>query len=253
MGKFFSLLILAASALFLSSCVCVNTHRACADRGRQCQAIILPDQENLVIYQHKGKLYLQGVLTSVRRVGRDKVTNFKPNDFTSGQFVPIEGAPQCYVYRQLTAADVEEDDVFGLKPGQSVPKGAYPVKQRKQITGYIIDSLNCNPATTQLQHGWQRDLPKYAHKYYGRMVTSEHQNVGSHLCNTKRGFIIPVAPARANKHAWYAYPLAGLSFVCLDIPGTLIANTVVPVLYGVAAIPCSIYEQGRRIVISPGK
>lgn len=253
MGKFLSLLTFAATALLLSSCVCVNTHRACADRGRQCQAVILPDQENLVIYKHKGKLYLQGVLTSVRRVGRDKITSFKPNDFTSGQFVPIEGAPQCYVYRQLTAADVEEDDVFGLQPGKAVPEGAYPVRQRKQVTGYIIDSLNCNPATTQLQHGWQRDLPRYAHKYYGHMVTSEHQHVGTHLCNTKRGFIIPVTPAKANKHAWYAYPLAGLSFVCLDIPGTLVANTVVPVLYGVAAIPCSIYEQGRRIMVSPGK
>lgn len=253
MGKFVSLLVFATTVLFLSSCVCVNTHRACADRGQQYQAVILPDQENLVIYQHKGKLYLQGVLTSVRRVGRDKVTSFKPNDFASGQFVPIKGAPQCYVYRQLEPADIAKDDIFGLQPGKSVPDGAYPIKQKRQVTGYTIDALNCNPATTRLQHGWQRELPKYAHRYYRNMVTSEHQHAGSHLCNTRHGFIIPVTPARTNKHAWYAYPLAGLSFVCLDIPGTLVANTVVPVLYGVAAIPCSIYEQGRRILISPGK
>lgn len=253
MGKFFSLLLLAAAAFGLNSCVSVNTHRACADRGRQCQAVILPDQENLVIYRHRGKLYLQGVLTSVRRVGRDKISNFKPNDFTSGQFVPIPGAPQCYVYRQLTAADVLKDDVFGIQTDKKIPEGAYPVKQKRQLTGYIIDSLNCNPATTRLQHGWQRDLPKYAHRYYGHMVTSEHQHVGSHLCNTKRGFIIPVTPARANKHAWYAYPLAGLSFICIDIPGTIVANTVVPLAYGIAAIPCSIYEQSKRILVSPEK
>ncbi len=253
MGKFSSLLLLAAAAFGLNSCVSVNTHRACADRGRQCQAVILPDQENLVIYRHKGKLYLQGVLTSVRRVGRDKISNFKPNDFTSGQFVPIPGAPQCYVYRQLTAADVLKDDVFGIQTDKKIPEGAYPVKQKRQLTGYIIDSLNCNPATTRLQHGWQRDLPKYAHRYYGHMVTSEHQHVGSHLCNTKRGFIIPVTPARTNKHAWYAYPLAGLSFICIDIPGTIVANTVVPLAYGIAAIPCSIYEQGKRILVSPEK
>lgn len=253
MRNFFSLLLLAVAALYLNSCVSVNTRRACADRGQQCQAVILPDQENLVIYQHKGKLYLQGVLTSVRRVGRDKVTSFKPNDFTTGQFVPIEGAPQYYVYRQLADVDVMKDVEFALMSGKSIPEGAYPVKQRKQVTGYIIDSLNCNPATTQLQHGWQPDLPKYAHKYYGRMVTSEHQHVGSHLCNTRKGFIIPVSPARANKHAWYAYPLAGLSFVCIDIPGTLAANTVVPLVYGIAAIPCSIYEKGKRIIVSPGK
>lgn len=253
MGKFFSLLLLVAAAFGLSSCVSVNTHRACADRGQQCQAVILQDQENLVIYRHKGKLYLQGVLTSVRRVGRDKISNFKPDDFTSGQFVPIKGAPQCYVYRQLTPADIEKDDVFGLIRGKNMPEGAWPTKQKRQVTGYTIDSLNCNPATTQLQHGWQKDLPKYARKYYGHMVTSEHQRVGSHLCNTKHGFIIPVTPARTNKHAWYAYPLAGMAFVCIDIPGTLLANTVVPLVYGIAAVPCSLYEQGKRIMVSPTK
>ncbi len=253
MGKFFSLLLLAAFAFFLNSCVSVNTHRACADRGQQCQAVILPDQENLVIYRHHGKLYLQGILTSVRRVGRDKVSNFKPNDFTSGQFVPIKGAPQCYVYRQLTPADVAEDDEFHLQPGKNSPEGAYPIRHNRQVTGYTIDSLNCNPVTTQLQHGWQAELPRYAHRHYGHMVTSEHQNVGKHLCNTKYGFIIPVTPARTNKHAWYAYPLAGMAFVCIDIPGTLLANTVVPMAYGIAAIPCSLYEQGKRLMVEPGK
>lgn len=253
MGKFFSLLLMAAAAFLLNSCVCVNTHRACADRGRQYQAVILPEQDNLVIYQHNGKLYLQGVLTSVRRSGRDKVSHFKPNDFSSGQFEPIAGVPQCYVYRQLTAADVEKNDVFGLHPGQAIPKGAHPVRQARQVTGYTIDSLNCNPTTTQLQHGWQRELPKNAQRYYGKMVTSEHQNVGTHLCNTQRGFIIPVTPARTNKHAWYAYPLAVLSFVCIDVPGSLLANTAVPLVYSIAAIPCSIYEFGKRSFVEPGK
>ena len=253
MGKFFSLLLVAAVAILLNSCVCVNTHRACADRGRQYQAVILPDQENLVIYQHHGKLYLQGILTSVRREGRDKVSHFMPNDFSSGRFVPIAGAPQCHVYRQLTPADVKEDDVFGIQPGQAIPAGAYPVKQARQVTGYTIDSLNCNPTTTQLQHGWQRELPKHARRYYGKMVTSEHQNAGTHLCNTRRGFVIPVTPARTNKHAWYAYPLAALSFVCIDVPGSLLANTAIPLVYGIAAIPCSIYEFSKRTLVEPGK
>ena len=253
MGKFFSLLLFAATAFLLNSCVCVNTHRACADRGRQYQAVILPNQENLVIYQHNGKLYLQGVLTSVRRVGRDKVSHFKPNDFSSGQFVPIAGAPQCYVYRQLNPEDVAKNDVFGVKPGHAIPTGAIPVGSVRPATGYTIDSLNCNPTTTQLQHGWQRNLPKNAHRYCGKMVTSEHQNVGTHLCNTQRGFIIPVTPSSTNKHAWYAYPLAALSFVCIDVPGSLLANTAVPLAYGIAAIPCSIYEFGKRTLVEPGK
>lgn len=253
MGKFFTLLLLATSAWVLNSCVFVNTHRAVADRGQQCQAVIIPDQENLTIYRHHGKLYLEGVLTTVRRTGRDKISNYIVNDFSSGQYYPIKGAPQRPVYRELGPADIIEDDSFGLIPGKQIPKGATALRQHRQITGYTIDSLNCNPVTTHLQYGWQTELPKYAHPLHRNMVTSEHQQVGSHLCNTRNGFIIPVTPARANKHAWYAYPLAGASFVLVDIPGTLLANTVVPVIYGVAAIPCSIYEKGKRILVTPRK
>ena len=253
MGKFLSLVLITICACLLNSCVYVNTHKACADRGRQCQAVILPDQENLVIYRHHGKLYLQGVLTSVRRTGRDKISSFKANDFSSGQFVPIKGAPQRYVYREIGPEDIIEDDIFTIIPGKELPKGARALGYRRNATGYQIDSLNCNPATTRLQHGWKAELPRYARRYYRNMVTSEHQQVGSHLCNTRSGFIIPVTRSRTNKHAWYAYPLAGLSFACVDVPGTLLANTAVPVIYGVAAIPCSIYEKGRRVFITPTK
>lgn len=250
MGRILSLILLV---LCLNSCVYVNTHRACADRGRQCQAVILPDQENLTIYQKNGKLYLQGVLTSVRRSGRDKVSNFSANDFSSGQYIPIKGAPQRYVYRQIGAADIIEDDAFLLLSGKSIPKGARIIGRLNHATGYQIDSLDCNPVTTHMQYGWQAELPKGARKYYRNMVTSEHQNVGSHLCNTRNGFIIPVTHSRVNKHAWYAYPLAVGSFVLIDVPGTLLANTVVPVAYGIAAIPCSIYEQGKRIIVRASK
>lgn len=250
MSRFLSLLLVL---MCLNSCVYVTTHRVCADRGRQCQAVILPDQENLVIYKHHGKLYLQGVLTSVRRVGRDKVSSFSVNDFSSGQYVPIKGAPQRYVYRQIGEVDIIEDDAFRLISGKAIPEGACIVGNRNQATGYQIDSLDCNPVTTHMQYGWQADLPKHARRYYRNMVTSEHQNIGSHLCNTRSGFIIPVTRTRSNKHAWYAYPLAGLSFIIVDVPGTLLANTVVPVAYAVAAIPCSIYEGGKRIIVRASK
>ena len=252
MSRLVSLLFII-SALFLNSCVYVNTRRACADIGQECQAVILPDQENLVIYKHRGKLYLQGVLTKVRREGRDIVSSFKANDFSSGQFIPVPDAPQQYVYREIGPADIIDDDIFGLIPDKEIPKGARIIGRRKNITGYKIDSLNCNPVTTHLQYGWQSELPRYARRYYRNMVTSAHQHAGSHLCNTKNGFIIPVTRAKANKKAWYAYPLAGVSFVLIDMPGTILANTVVPVVYGVAAIPCSIYEKGRRIFVTPSK
>lgn len=253
MRKVTTLIIAAASALFLNSCVFVNTHRACADRGQQYQAVILPDQENLAIFKHHNKLYLRGVLTSVRRVGRDKISQFTTNEFNSGQFVPIKGAPQRYVYRELGPGDIIEDDMFTLIPGKKLPKGAHLIGPGRHASGYQIDSLNCNPATTHLQHGWVAELPRYARPYYHNMVTSGHQQAGNHLCNTRNGFIIPVTPARSNKHAWYAYPLAGFSFVLVDIPGTVLANTVGPALYGVAAVPCSIYEQGKRIFVYPNK
>ncbi len=253
MGRFFSFLLIAVAALICNSCTYVNTHRAIADRGRQFQAVILPDQENLDIFRYHGKLYVRGVLTTVRRAGRDKISQYSVNEFSSGQFVPIKGSPQCYVYRELGTADIIEDDIFALLPGKSIPKGAQAIGNSRQASGYRIDSLNCNPVTTHLQYGWTTELPRYAHKHYSNMVTSEHQQVGSHLCNTRHGFIIPVTPSRTNKHAWYAYPLAGISFVLVDIPGTILANTVVPVASGIAAIPCSIYEKGRRIFVRPTK
>lgn len=245
MGKFYALLFLLM-ALLLGNCTYVNTHRAFADRGRQCRAIVLPDQENLVLYQHHGKLYLQGVLTEVRRVGRDKVSSFA-TEYTSGQYLPIKGAPQRYVYRELSAADMVPAETFVLKAGSKIPKGAHAMGPRRAATAYQIDSLNCNPNTTLLQQGWLEQLPRHAHRVHRNMVTSEHQNTGNHVCSTRNGFIIPVTRMRANAHAWYAYPLAGASFVTIDVPGTLLANTVVPVAYGIAAIPCSIYQKISRI------
>ena len=253
MGRILSNFLLMAAALLLSSCVYVNTHRAAIDRGQEYQAVILPDQENLEVFRCRGKLYLSGVLTTVRRAWRDKVTQYSVNEFHSGQFIPIKGAPQRYVYREIGPADIERNDIFGIVPGKEIPEGARAIKRRRQVVGYRVDALNCNPVTTHLQYGWIAELPGRARPHYRHMVTSEHQHVGSHLCNTRRGFIIPVTPSRTNKHAWYAYPLAGVSFVLVDVPGTVLANTVVPAAYGIAAIPFSIYEKGRRIMVKPTK
>jgi hypothetical protein len=90
MGRFFSFLLIAVAALICNSCTYVNTHRAIADRGRQFQAVILPDQENLDIFRYHGKLYVRGVLTTVRRAGRDKISQYSVNEFSSGQFIPVE-------------------------------------------------------------------------------------------------------------------------------------------------------------------
>ncbi len=242
MGRYITLFLLAATVFLLNSCTYVNTHNAVADRGRQCQAVILPDQENLVLYQHKGDLYLQGILTNVRRTGRAKITNFSVSEYTSGQYIPIRKAPQYYVYRKLSSADIVKNDHFVQLPGKKMPKGAKIIKQG----GYEIDSLCCNPVTTHLQYGWKSTLPKGAKRVRHAMVTSEHQDIGTHVSITRNGFIIPVSRPQANKRAFYAYPAAGVAFVLIDVPGTVLANTVVPVAYGVAAIPCSIYQQTQR-------
>lgn len=252
MGRFLSLVLLAVTALLLNSCTTVCTHRAVADRGQQYRAIILPDQENLVLYRHHGKLYLQGVLTTVRRTQRDKVTA-TPGEFFSGQFVPIKGAPQYYVYRELQPGDIDPNEEFSVLPGKAIPRGAHVVGSRRNPVAYRMDALNCNPVTTSMQYGWKSALPKGAYRVYTPMVTSEHQQVGSHLCNTRSGFIIPISRHRANRHALYAYPAAGLSFVLIDVPGTILANTVVPVAYGIAAIPCSIYQKGKQFIVKPSK
>lgn len=249
MGKFLSLLVLSMAALLLSNCTYVNTHKVLADRGQQCQAIILPDQENLVLYRHRGQLYLQGILTTVRRTGRDKISSFIASEYTSGQYMPIKGAPQYYVYRKLQPSDIVRRDHFVQLEGRALPRGARKVRP----AGYKIDSLNCNPVTTQLQYGWTSSLPKYARRVRRPMVTSEHQHVGSHLSNTRHGFIIPVTRMFTNRHAFYAYPAATASFVLIDVPGTVLANTVVPVVYGVAAIPCSIYQTGKLKLSRPDK
>ena len=132
-------------------------------------------------------------------------------------------------------------------------------KESVQILRKRIDITNLlgtlNAALSEENHveaiSWLEQLPRYAHRVHRCMVTSEHQRVGAHVCNTRNGFIIPVTRMRSNAHAWYAYPLAGASFVVIDVPGTVLANTVVPVAYGIAAIPCSVYQKMRRAFTSP--
>lgn len=231
--------------LVLSSCTYVNTRRAVADRGRQCTAIVLPDQENLVLYRSSGKLYLQGIRTEVRRAGRDLVNGYSAQEFSSGQYIPRRKAPRSYAYREVQPADIIKDEVFALNPARSIPKGATPVYQGKKIVAYKIDTINCNPYTTRLQQGWQGTLPRHAKRVQLPLISSEHQRVGQHLSNSRCGFVIPIGSMRANAHAVYAYPLAGVSAIVLDLPGTLIANTLVPAVSGLAALPGSLYQKTR--------
>lgn len=231
--------------LVLSSCTYVNTRRAVADRGRQCTAIILPDQENLVLYRSNGKLYLQGIRTEVRRAGRDKVNGYSAQEFSSGQYIPRRKAPRSYAYREVQPADIIKGEVFALNPARSIPSGATPVYQGNRIVAYKIDTINCNPYTTRLQHGWQSTLPRHAKQVKLPLISSEHQRVGQHLSNSRCGFVIPIGSMRANAHAVYAYPLAGVSAIAIDLPGTLLANTLVPAISGLAALPASIYQKTR--------
>lgn len=249
MRKYVSLLLFTAVALMLESCTYITTHRRIADRGQQCQAVVIPDQENLVIFQHNGKLYLQGVLTQVRRSGRNILGKAAAREYTSGQYVPLKRAKNHYVYRELAESDIVRDDLFAISGNKPIPKGAKKV----QPGIYRIDSVNLNPVTTALQRGWNAQLPKRARKAQLHMVSSEHRQVGTHLCNTRYGFIIPVTPARANKHAIYAYPAAGLALLLVDTPATLLSNTLVPVCYAVAAIPCGIYQKGKMLAAAPEK
>ncbi len=237
--------LLTIVSLVLAGCTYVNTRRAVADRGRQCTAIILPDQENLVLYHSNGKLYLQGIRTEVRRAGRDMVNGYSAQEFSSGQYIPRRKAPRSNVYREVQPADIIKDEVFALNPARSIPKGATPVYQGKRIVAYKIDTINCNPYTTRLQQGWQSTLPRNAKPVQLPLVSSEHQRVGQHLSNSRCGFVIPIGSMRANAHAVYAYPLAGVSAIAIDLPGTLIANTLLPAVSGLAALPASIYRKTR--------
>ena len=181
------LCLLASCALF-SSCVCqVQTSEAIALYGQECEGVIIPGWGKLA-----PEFYQAGEKTYVKgfRTRLERVNTelaWYQCPSRIEQYMPVEGAERVPVY-----LDVQGD--VSLYPADeyllALPEGAQP--------GIVTATA----------------VPFMAYLNYSPIDPSRPDPV---VCRT---------PMQANERSWYTTPLSWLSFVVVDIPGTIITSAI---------------------------
>lgn len=176
---------LACCALF-SSCVCqVQTSEAIALYGQECEGVIIPGWG-----KRAPEFYQAGEKTYVKgfRTRLERVnTELAWYQYHSRfeRYMPVEGAERVPVYLEV------KGDATRYPAGEyqlALPEGAQP-----GIT---------TPVT----------VPCMAYFEYCLLDASSPDPV---VCRT---------PMQANERSWYTTPLSWLSFVVVDVPGTIIGS-----------------------------
>ena len=179
--------LLACCALF-SSCVCqVQTSEAISLCGQECEGVIIPGWGKLA-----PEFYQAGEKTYVKgfRTRLERVNTelaWYQCPSRIEQYMPVEGAERVPVY-----LDVQGD--VSLYPADeyllALPEGAHP--------GIVTATA----------------VPFMAYLNYSPIDPSRPDPV---VCRT---------PMQANERSWYTTPLSWLSFVVVDIPGTIITSAI---------------------------
>lgn len=181
------LCLLASCALF-SSCVCqVQTSEAIALYGQECEGVIIPGWGKLA-----PEFYQAGEKTYVKgfRTRLERVNTelaWYQCPSRIEQYMPVEGAERVPVY-------LDVQGVVSLYPADeyllALPEGAHP--------GIVTATA----------------VPFMAYLNYSPIDPSRPDPV---VCRT---------PMQANERSWYTTPLSWLSFVVVDIPGTIITSAI---------------------------
>ena len=179
--------LLVCCALF-SSCVCqVQTSEVVALCGQECEGVIIPGWGKLA-----PEFYQAGEKTYVKgfRTRLERVNTelaWYQCPSRIEQYMPVEGAERVPVY-----LDVQGD--VSLYPADeyllALPEGAHP--------GIVTATA----------------VPFMAYLNYSPIDPSRPDPV---VCRT---------PMQANERSWYTTPLSWLSFVVVDIPGTIITSAI---------------------------
>ena len=179
--------LLVCCVLF-SSCVCqVQTSEAIALYGQECEGVIIPGWGKLA-----PEFYQAGEKTYVKgfRTRLERVNTelaWYQCPSRIEQYMPVEGAERVPVY-------LDVQGVVSLYPADeyllALPEGAHP--------GIVTATA----------------VPFMAYLNYSPIDPSRPDPV---VCRT---------PMQANERSWYTTPLSWLSFVVVDIPGTIITSAI---------------------------
>ncbi len=179
--------LLVCCVLF-SSCVCqVQTSEAVALYGQECEGVIIPGWGKLA-----PEFFQAGEKTYVKgfRTRLERVNTelaWYQCPSRIEQYMPVEGAERVPVY-------LDVQGVVSLYPADeyllALPEGAHP--------GIVTATA----------------VPFMAYLNYSPIDPSRPDPV---VCRT---------PMQANERSWYTTPLSWLSFVVVDIPGTIITSAI---------------------------
>ena len=177
--------LLVCCVLF-SSCVCqVQTSEAIALYGQECEGVIIPGWGKLA-----PEFYQAGEKTYVKgfRTRLERVNTelawYQCPDRCE-QYMPVEGAERVPVYLEVKG---DATRYPAVEYQLALPEGAQP------------------GITTPVS------VPYMAYLDYSPMDPSRPDPV---VCRT---------PMQANARSWYTTPLSWLSFVVVDVPGTIIGS-----------------------------
>ena len=199
--KRFSLLIVSVlSALSAVSCS-VRTHEVIADHARSGNAILVP-LEKPILCQMGDQWYLQGHKAQIERRHRPSIQKVK----NPGK----KFHPERYYL-------VDEDD---FEP-------VYAPMTPEMADRMMKDTYTYTDAISFINTKWLRELPGgEVQKWKTRAVAPDYfRNMSSHRLiqtETHSYLLARIGEMTADFSSIYMYPLAGLSAILIDAPGSIL-------------------------------
>lgn len=205
--KKISVLILSVFCAISSVSCSVRTHEVIADKARSGYAILLPLEEP-VICQVGEDWYMQGRKTLVYRSGRPVL--YKEIDQEKKYH------PERYYLDDDDHRNFDYEPVYAPMPkemAENMMKGIYTHSD-------AISFINTK---------WRLDLPQGEVKQWKTRASTPayFRNLSSHrMLQTENGtyLLARVGEMTADFSAIFMYPLAGLSAVLIDAPGSILVG-----------------------------
>lgn len=199
--KRFSLLIVSVLCVISAVSCSVRTHEVIADHARSGNAILVP-LEKPVLCQMGEQWYLQGNLAQVERRHRPCIHKTK----NPGR----NFHPERYYL-------VDEDD---FEP-------VYAPMSAEMAERMMKDTYTYTDAISFINSKWMKKLPAgEVQKWQTRAVApSFFRNMSSHrmIQTEKDSYLLArIGEMTADFSSIYMYPLAGLSAILIDVPGSIL-------------------------------
>ena len=212
------LLFPALAACLLSSCISHVSTRI-ADYGREFEGVIVPMDAELPTWRVKDSRYIQGSRTLFERRGVElyDVLFSAP----SGQLTARPGAATQVAYVSVIPRGRSGDSLCSAWLEAPWMSGRY------ECTNDILD-----------------ELPPGASLEAESLMVCATCRTGTRVNDTPEGIVYLTGESHATSHAWWAYPLAGIAFVGVDLPVTVVSALTLPVV-----MPCAeIYVSLKNVI-----